>query len=261
MSMRVRIVLCAISAVVAVVLMQGYAAIVRGQAAGQRTEALERYGGETARVCVTTAFVARGETLSERNVTTVDWLVDLLPEGALVDEGQVLGKVAASAMAANTPISDVDLEAQTSALDVPAGTTAVSVPCSVESAVGGALVPGSVVDLYLVSEGTARLLSPSVRVLQTSSGTSGGKLAWVTVAVDPSHVEAIVAAASMQRLSFVLPADDVARETGRLRVSESAAGDAPAPDPPSETGAVRSEEQPADADAAGTEQDAAGVQE
>lgn len=228
-SPRVRIIACAVSAVLAIALVLGYASSVRSQAASARASALARYGGETARVCVTTAVVARGETFSERNVTTVDWLVDLLPEGAQTDASQVLGKVAASTMAPNTPVSSVDLEAQASVLDVPAGTTAVSVPCSAENAVGGALAPGSVVDVYLVSEGTARLLCPGVRVLQTSAGAAGGKLSWVTIAAAPERVEAIVAAANLQRLSFVLPSEDVARSTAQATAAgtrDSAAPDA-----------------------------------
>lgn len=223
MSLRMRVVLCVASAVLAVCLVLGYAASVRSQAAAQRAGALERYGGETAQVCVTTAVVARGEVFSERNVATVEWLVDLLPEGAQTDPSQVMGKTAASTMAPNTPVSAIDVESQASALDVPAGTTAVSVPCSAESAVGGALTPGSTVDVYVVSDGAARLLSPGVQVLQTSVGATGGKLAWVTVAVDPSRVEALVAAASLQRLSFALPAEDVARSEGQP-VGDAGAG-------------------------------------
>lgn len=225
--MRARIVLCAVSAVLAILLVAGYAGGVRNQAAAQRAGALERYGGETARVCVTTAAVARGETFTERNVTTVDWLVDLLPEGAQTDASQVMGRVSAATLAPNTPLSDVDLETQGSTLDVPAGTSAVCVPCSAESAVGGALAPGSSVDLYVVADGTARLLSQGVQVLQTSAGASGGKLAWVTIAVDPAQVEAVVAAASLQRLSFVLPAEDVGRAARAAGggVASSAAGE------------------------------------
>ena len=226
-STRVRVIACVVSAVLAVVLVLLYTSGVRNQAASQRAGALARYGGETASVCVTTAVVAQGETFSERNVTTVDWLVDLLPEGAQTDANQVLGKVAASTMAANTPVSSVDLEAQVSVLDVPSGTAAVSVPCSTENAVGGALAPGSVVDVYLVSEGRAQLLCPGVRVLQTSAGASGGKLTWVTIAAKPDLVEAIVAAANLQRLSFVLPAEDVARATEQM-LSGSGVGSAAA---------------------------------
>ena len=211
MSLRARIIVAAACAVLAVALMAGYAASVRSQASAQRAGALERYGGETAQVCVTTRAVARGETFTERNVSTMEWLVDLLPEGALADPSQLMGKTAASALAANTPVSGVDVDTQADPLDVPAGKTAISVPCSAESAVGGALTPGALVDMYLVSDGTARLLSASVQVLQTSAGSSGAGLSWVTVAVDPARVEAIIAASSLQRLYFAIPSDEPAQ--------------------------------------------------
>lgn len=242
MSLRVRIVIAAVCGVLAVALMAGYAASVRNQASAQREGALERYGGETAEVCVTTRAVSRGETFSERNVATVDWLVDLLPEGALADTSQLMGKTAASTIASNTPLSDVDVDTQASPLDVPEGTSALSVPCSAQSAVGGALTPGARVDTYLVSDGSAHLLSSGVQVLQSSSGSTGANLSWVTIAVDPSEVEAIVAASSLQKLYFVLPSDDQA-------------------DPPEHTSSDASLDRSSVLDAAVTEEGAAAAQQ
>lgn len=209
MTLRIQIIAAVASALLAAGLMAAYAASVRSEASAQREGALRRYGGETARVCVTTREVARGETYTERNVTTQDWLVDLLPEGALTEEGQVLGKVAGCAVAANTPLSDVCVDVQADALDVPAGKSAVSVPCSAESAVGGALAPGSEVDVYRVSDGAARLVCASACVLATNATATGSNLSWVTLAVEPEIVEALVGASSLQKLYFVLPGEDV----------------------------------------------------
>ena len=217
MSFRIQVIAAVASALLAAGLMAAYAASVRSEASAQREGALRRYGGETARVCVTTHEVARGETYTERNVDVVDWLVDLLPEGALTDEGQVIGRVASCAVAANTPLSGVCVDDQADALDVPAGKSAVSVPCSAESAVGGALTPGSVVDVYRVSEGTARLVCSSASVLATNATGVGSSLSWVTLAVDPEIVEALVGASSLQKLYFVLPGEDAPHgDVGRV---------------------------------------------
>lgn len=228
MSLRVRVILAAVCAALAIALVGGYAASVRSQASAQREDALERYGGETTLVCVTTSAVARGETFSESNVSTAEWLVDLLPEGALTDASLVLGRPAACAMAANTPIGEVNVDTQASPIDVPEGRSAVSVPCSAESAVGGALAAGSLVDVYVVSDGSAHLLSQGVQVLQTSSGSTGANLSWVTIAVEPSQVEAIVASSSLQKLYFVLPSESVAAASSQSEatLAESEAGDA-----------------------------------
>lgn len=219
MSLKVRTVLALCCAVLAVAIVAGYTASVRSEAAGQRAGALERYGGETVSVCVASRDIARGETFGERNVEVVEWLVDLLPEGAVADPSAVVGKAAASSIAANTPIAQVDVESSGNVLEVPAGLVAVSVPCTSESAVGGALVPGSVADVYVVTDGTARLLCREVQVLQTNAAGTAASLSWATVALDPSDVEAVVAASSVQRLHFALPSEEELRRRARDETS------------------------------------------
>ncbi len=212
MSARVRVIVSIVCAASAVALMLAYAASVRGEATASRADALRRYGGETARVCVTTRAVARGEAFSERNVETREWLVDLLPEGAVQDPATILGATSDSDIASNTPVSDVNVDTQAEPLDVPSGTTALSVPCTAESAIGGALAPGLDVDVYVVADGGAQLLCQGARVLATSAGAGrAGASSWVTLAVMPELVEPIIAASSLQKLYLVLPATDGGR--------------------------------------------------
>ncbi len=225
MSSRKRIVISVVCAVLAAALVAGYAASVRSGASAEREEALRRYGGETVSVCVATRSIEAGETFSDRNVAMTDWLVDLLPEGAVQDADEVIGKAAAAKIASNTPVCLIDVESQTLTLDVPEGMTALSVPCTAQSAVGGALAPGADVDVYVVDQGSAKLLGTGVRVLQTSSSTTNP---WVTVAVDPSRVEALIAAASLQNLYFVLPSEGAAAQSqvaAAARAASSSAGD------------------------------------
>lgn len=208
MSLKVRVAVAIGCAILAVALMAGYAASIRGEASEQRRGALERYGGETATVLVATKDIVRGEVFSERNVEAVEWLVDLLPEGALVDPASLMGKSSSSAIARNTPLAMVDVSAQDTPLEVPSGLVAVSVPCSNESAVGGSLSAGSVVDIYVVSGDAARLLCQGVEVIATNADGTAARLSWATVALDPSETEAVIAASSIQRLYFALPSDE-----------------------------------------------------
>ena len=212
MSFRLRVVLTVVCAALAAVSMAAYAASVRGKAGAQREGALERYGGEVVVAYVTTRDIVQGETYTERNVEPMEWLVDLLPEGALVDGSQVFGRTAAASIAKNCPLSDVDVNDGGEPLEVPEGLVALSVPCTNESAVGGALAAGSLVDMYVVRDGSARLLCREVRVLHTNAEGTAAKLSWATVAVEPSEVESVVAAASIQKIHFVLPsAEEIER--------------------------------------------------
>lgn len=206
MSARTRTVLAILCGIAAALLVFGYAARVRQGAESARQEALQRYGGETATAVVTTRRILPGEAFSERNVETREWLVDLLPEGACGETGQIAGQHAASEIAANTPVCQAHLEMSADALEVPAGKVALSVSCSPQSSVSGALSAGSEVDIYSVSGGSASPLCLGVQVLR--SGASGSS-PWVTVAVDPSQVEALIASAAMQGLYFALPSKDV----------------------------------------------------
>ncbi len=203
--MKMRLILAVACAVLAGLFMLLYAADVRGKAEAQREGALARYGGEVVLAYVTTRDVVQGEVFTERNVGRMEWLVDLLPEGALVDGSQVFGRTAASAVSENTPLSDINIDMGGEPLEVPDGLVALSVPCTNESAVGGALVSGSLVDMYVVRDGSARLLCRETRVLHTNAEGTTANLSWATVAVEPSEVEAVVAAASLQRIHFVLP--------------------------------------------------------
>ncbi len=220
MSTRKRLIVSIVCGVFAVLLMAGYAAGVRGEAEEQRRDALKQFGGSTAVVCVATRDIAQGETFSERNVAAVEWLVDLLPNGVVSDLGSLAGKTASASVAKNTPISSVCVSAQDVAVEVPEGLVAVSVPCSNESAVGGTISAGSVVDVYVVDSGAARMLSREVQVLKTSAGPASTSLSWAVLAVDPSEVEAMIAASSVQRLYFVLPSSE---EIGRRAVEGAAA--------------------------------------
>lgn len=214
MSVRTRVIVAVACGLLAVVLAVAYMASVRDEASGARDRALERYGGETVTVCVASRAIAAGEVFSERNVSELEWLVDLLPEGALAQADEVLGKTAACAIAQNTPLAAVHVATAGSALTVPQGKVALSVPCSNDSAVGGELAAGAVVDVYVVGEGSARPCAQGIQVLKTNVSSGLGTLSWAILAADPDQVEALVGLAATQKLYLTLPSDQVAGNTG-----------------------------------------------
>lgn len=221
MSAKVRTIAAVVLAVLAAVCMLAYAAGVRGQASGEREKALERYGGETALVCVASRPIAAGETFSERNVEVLEWLVDLLPEGALADPDEVIGKTAACAIAQNTPLSRVLVESATEPINVPEGLVALSVPCTADAAVGGTLAAGSIVDVYVVGDGSARPVAQEVQVLKTNVASGLGSLAWAVLAVAPDQVESLVAACAVQKVYLTLPSEEELTPRGEGRVSRA----------------------------------------
>lgn len=222
MSVKARVIVAVACGLLAAVMMVAYMSSVKDEAAGERDRALERYGGETATVCVASRAIAAGEVFSERNVSELEWLVDLLPEGALAQADEVLGKTAACAIAQNTPLAAVHVAAVGQALGVPQGKVALSVPCSNDSAVGGELPAGSVVDVYVVGDGSARPAAQGIEVLKTNVTSGVGSLSWAILAVDPDQVEALVGLAATQKLYLTLPSGELAGTAdGAGEVSEA----------------------------------------
>lgn len=181
------------------------------QAAAVRAEALERYGGDQIEVCVAKRDIAPGETLTEGSVETRMWVAALLPEGAVTDRTEAVGKVAGTSVLAGEVILDRRFDARTSSLDVPQGFAAVSVPAREVQAVGGALAAGMSVDVYAIGAGSAERILVGADVLATSvteSGNAGSSMgiAWATLAVAPEKVRELIAAAENLELYFVLPA-------------------------------------------------------
>lgn len=186
---------------------------VQGQAEAARADALARYGGEQVEVCVATRDIAAGERVDLSAVEVKLWVADLLPEDAMRTSGDVVGKVATSSILKGEVISAKRFESSRDSLDVPAGKEAVSVPAKAVQAVGGAIQPGMVVDVYAASDTTTTVVAQSVQVLATSVGESGSLVSsgagWVTLAVPPERVQELIAVASKANLYFVIPGDQI----------------------------------------------------
>ncbi len=183
-----------------------YTAQVQQQASQARSEALARYGGEQLEVCVATEDIAAGETVSSSNVTTRQWLVDLLPEDAVESFDSVSGQRASSSIVAGEVLSQRHFEEGELEIDVPDGLQAVSVEVEQAQAVGGALQVGAVVDVYAAGSAETSLLASDVYV--ASAGNDNGTRTWVTLAVEPDQIEQIIAATQTSTLYMTLPAQN-----------------------------------------------------
>ena len=231
-SSRKRFVLAIVCGVVAAVLLGLYANDLRMQATSSRSQALANYGGEQVEVLVATRDIAAGETLDATNVSYQIWLVDLLPAGVARDTVEVYGMVTAVAILKNEPIALAKLGERATQIIVPDGLCALSIAADDVQAVGGALAPGMIVDIYAVGVTSVTLVAQNVLILETSNGfgvsttssnsgssslfgTSSARasLKWVTVAVDAKTVQELLAAARDRKLCLVLPGGDTAKIT------------------------------------------------
>ncbi len=201
---------------------------VRGEADEARAEALARYGGEQLEVCVAKRDIAAGETVEAASIETRLWVSDLLPDEAVRNANDVVGKTASSPVLAGEVVSLRRFRGEESQLDVPAGLTAVSVPAKDVQAVGGAVVAGSRADVYVTGATTTEALARDVLVLATSAAGQGGRsgegVSWVTVAVEPESAQEIVSAAQKEELYFTLPGNAVSGGEG---AAQEASGTVP----------------------------------
>ena len=193
---RRQTIISVVCAAVAVLGVFAYTASVNSEAAMARAAAIHNYGGERVEVVVATKDIPVGSAVDESNVTTQEWLVDLLAQGeAATSVDQVTGKVAQADIKKNEPIM----------LDrVGGGASRIAV-----LAVGGAIQKGSFVDVYVeTAEGEVVLLGQKILVLETSTSENPNtkqQITWVTLAVTPASVSELITASSKGTIHFVLP--------------------------------------------------------
>jgi len=184
---------------------------VQGEADAARAEALARYGGEQVEVCVATRDVVAGERVDASAVEKRLWIADLLPEGAVREAADIVGKTATSGIIKGEVVSEKRFESNRSVLDIPVGKEAVSVPAKAVQAVGGAIQPGMTVDVYSSGDTSTAAIARGVIVLDSSVGESSSLVSsesgWITLAVDPESVQEFIAASSKTSLYFVIPGE------------------------------------------------------
>lgn len=186
---------------------------VNGRAEEARAEALARYGGEQLEVCVAKRDIAAGEEVSASAVDLKLWVADLLPQDAVCDVSDVVGKKATSSIFEGEVISFKRFEETAASLDVPEGLSAVSVPAREVQAIGGALTPGMKTDVYAAGSTSTSMIVRGAFVVSTSASASGeqgaSSVTWVVLAVEPERVQELIAAAQTAELYFVLPGENI----------------------------------------------------
>jgi pilus assembly protein CpaB len=217
---RSRLILAVLCGIIAAVAMAFYATGIQAEAAQSRQQALASYGGEQVEVYIALRDIAVGETLSSENVSSQLWLSDLLPEGALSEQGAVFGQTVTVPLMKNEPVVAAKLGALKKPVSVPNGLCAVSIPSQDVLAVGGAIGAGAHVTVYAAYAQTVELIAEEVLVLETSNGsmgaqaessglfggsTSRAQLSWVTLAVEPDTAQELIAASNAGNLHLVLP--------------------------------------------------------
>lgn len=244
MRRRVKFVLSAACGTLATLLALGHADAVRAQAESERSEMLERYGGEVTSLVVAREGLSQGDVVSESDVEVREWLAALAPEGAMTGLDDVVGKRLTSAVASGSPLSEVDFAGGAGALQVPEGRVAVTVRLSEKTGVAADIAAGTRLLAYGVEDGVPQLISSDALVLgregehgETGAASSSREL---TVAVAPEAVMQVLAASASGGLRLVVPAEDIEGEGAQAVLSDAeAAVDGEAPSSvPAETGAA-----------------------
>lgn len=192
-----------------------YVTDVDRNAAAAQAEMLAQYGGEQIDVCVAKRDIAAGETIADSDIESKTWVVTLLPSNAVTERKDAIGKQVGSTILAGEVISSSRFRFDSAALDVPDGMVAISVPSRDVQSVGGALSPGSIVDIYAVGASSTSKIASSVQVLATSLEStqgSSGSSAWVTIAVEPKRVQELVSAAENLEIYFTMPSDSAVED-------------------------------------------------
>lgn len=181
-----------------------------------RASAIRDYGGERAEVLVANKTIPIGGTIDESNTSVQEWLVDFLPQGqAARNYEELQGLVAQTEIRVNEPVLLERVGDGSSRITVPDGLAAASVASDDVLAVGGAIRAGSVVDVYVeASSGEITMLGEHILVLETSTleDSKEKQISWVTLAVKPSSVSDLIAAASKGTIHFVLPGNSAANQ-------------------------------------------------
>jgi pilus assembly protein CpaB len=179
-----------------------------------------------ARLLVATRDVARGETLSAGDITTLP-IQGEAPLGAMTAPSQVVGRIAVNDIAARRLIlaGDVSVDAGAAGMSllVKPGYRAITLDANDEIAVGSFLRPGDRVDVEVVLPaqgpgglGQSRAWLTEVEVLAVGAATGAGGAApasatpagqaarTVTLALTPDQVSRFVLARSAGRIFLTL---------------------------------------------------------
>ena len=184
-------------------------------AAQKQIAAMEQeFGGERIEVCVAVRDIAAGSQITVDDIDMQQVLKSYVPAHACKNADELIGKLATSNVPQGAVMAEVYVQQNTDSLDVPTGYVAVSIPSTDQFAVGGALMRGDYVDVYVSSDGLTQQLITRAYVIDTSvlSTKSSAHLDWVTIAVEPQNVHEVLTASSKGTIFLTLPGDAVDEE-------------------------------------------------
>lgn len=170
-------------------------------------------------VVIATTDIPIGTQINEQQIQVVRYPKNLLPEKAMVDKKEVLGRVSVTDISAKTPIIDRQLSspgAQPGLSGVtPSGMRAVSVRVDEASSVGGFVAPGTYVDVIAIlqpqidgAKQVSKVILQKVRVLaggqqmQTKADGKPALVNTVTLEVTPAQAEKLKLAEAEGRLQL-----------------------------------------------------------
>lgn len=213
MRKRFRIMLSVAFGLLAVLLGFAYGEQIRAEVEAERSEALERYGGEVVELVVAKSELVSGEILSENNIETREWLVDLAPEGSISEISEVLGLRLTTPVAKGEPLNALDIATQEGSLEIPEGRVAISVHLSDKTGLAQEVSNGARVLCYRsVDAGLRAICSDAVVLVAASMGSSStfsSGTESICLAVLPEYVEDVLAASSDGSLRLALPGEGV----------------------------------------------------
>lgn len=182
---------------------------VEQNSAAAQEQMLAEYGGNQIDVCVAKRDIVAGETISDGDIETRTWIATLLPSNAVTEKSNAVGKRVGSTILQGEPLSENRFGFESDDIDIPEGTVAISVPARDVQAVGGAIRPGMVCDVYATGASSTAKLAQSVQILATSMAQDdSASSAWVTLAIEPSKVQEMVSAAQNLEIYLTLPSSE-----------------------------------------------------
>lgn len=227
MTKRFRLILSGALALLAVGFCALYAQEVRAEADRERSEVLERYGGEVVRLVVAPDGLEAGDTVSAQNVALREWVGTLAPKEALVSMDDAVGRQVTVPVAAGAPLTELNFRDGGEMPEVPSGYMALQVPLGEKLGLSASVGAGTRLVAYEVGDGGTRLLSADVQVLAASaSGSSGLSRGSICVAVRPGDVAGLLSSSTAGTLRLVIPSEDV--RASQVATAPSSVGAEPA---------------------------------
>jgi len=190
-----------------------------------------------------------GTTLSQKDITLLDWYSDVLPSGAFTKAEAVVGHPLLYPMSAKEPILQRDLGLEGSGIGlagkIPEGMRAVAMRSNELIGVAGFLYPGSKVDLLMTFTPPGGNMPLTQTVLQNVEVLTAGQtiepdpqgkpqsVNVVTLLLSPSDSQKLQLANAQGNIQFVLRsgADQKSAELRPTRLDELLVGQRPAPPP------------------------------